>query len=427
MERVTSGTSKNPAAVAPSAGARQRRLLARTLARARRLPGYAESLAGIPSDADPYRALQTMRVLERVEIQDSPRAFRDPGEPSVRTTTSGSTGTPLEIHVHPRAMRRRRRQLAAFFWRHGWRPWHRALSLKVLPDPSARVGSDLLDRTVLRRRRSISVLEPPERQYRALRELDPRVVHGLPTMLAELAAHAAGEGWRPSSLRAIFTSSEALTDATRLHIETSLGAPVVDHYGAVEAFIGWQCELRDGFHINDESVVIEILDDEGRPTPPGEVGRLVLTTLDNPAMPLIRYAIGDMAVASDGRACPCGRPQALLRRVLGRQVPFLLVGGRQVSPWGVLARAHELDFVRQLQLVQPRPDALRAEVLARPGRELDESALRGLIAAELGSDLRVEVAELERYRRLPSGKSADGVAAPGGTEEGERAGATQRA
>jgi phenylacetate-CoA ligase len=157
---------------------------------------------------------------------------------------------------------------------------------------------------------------------------------------------------------------------------------------------------------------VEILDEEGRPTPPGEIGRVALTTLDNPAMPLIRYAIGDMAVAGDGSRCPCGRPQPLLSKVLGRQVPFLQMGGRRVSPWGVLARAHELHFIRQIQLVQPAPNVLRADVLPRPGHDLDEESLRRLITEELGSELRVEIAELDAYRRLPSGKSAHGVFTP---------------
>ncbi len=250
------------------------------------------------------------------------------------------------------------------------------------------------------------MLEPLEHQYRLLQEADPHIVHGLPTVLAELAGRAEREGWRPRRVGAIFTSSEALTEPTRLHIEAGLGGPVIDHYGAVEAFVGWECERRKGFHINDDRVIVEILDEDRRPTPPGEVGRLVLTTLDNPTMPLIRYAIGDMAIASDGAGCPCGRPGSLLRRVLGRQVPFLLVRGRQVSPWGVLARAHELDSIRQLRLVQPVPDVLRADALARPGREVDERALRRLIAEELGEELRVEVNALDGYRRLPSGKAA---------------------
>jgi phenylacetate-CoA ligase len=421
MRRVAARNDLRTASEA--ADARQRRALARTLASARRLPGYAEACERIPAGVDPFEALRAMPVLERAAVQDAPDAYRDRGQPSLRMTTSGSTGTPLVIHVHPRARRRRRRQFAGFFWRHGWRPWHRSLSLKVLPDPSARLGSTLLDGTVLRRRRSASVLEPLERQYRCLREVDPQILHGLPTVIAELAARAEGEGWRPKRLRAIFTASEALTDATRRHIQASLSAPVVDSYAAVEAFVGWQCERREGFHINTGSVVVEILDAAGRPTAPGEVGRVALTTLDNPAMPLMRYAIGDMAIAGDGRRCPCGRPGPLLPRVLGRQVPFLLVGGRQVSPWGVLARAHEFGFIRQVQLVQPAPDVIWADVLPRPGRAVDEWALRQLILAQLGEEARVEVRTVEEYRRLPSGKSADGVVAPALSYPAERAGA----
>ena len=397
---------------ARSLEARQRRLLAETLARARRLDGYGTTVAQLPENLDPYQALRRLPVLERATIQERPEAFRDPSERSLLLQSSGSSGTPLKFYLHPRSRWRRRRQFVAFFLRNGWRPWQRTVSLKVLPDPSARLGSSSLDRTVLRRRVSISVLEPIERQYQIIREFEPEVLHGLPTILGELASMASSDQWRPLRLRRVFTVSEVLLPSVRATIEQALGARVVDLYAAAEANIGWECERRDGFHLNMTNVVVEVLDDSGDPTPRGETGRVVITTLDNPAMPLVRYALGDMAIAGAGARCPCGRPQPLLPRVLGRRVPLLTIDGGQVSPWGVLARMHELDFLRQFQLVQPAPDALRARILVRPGRRIDEAAVRRLIAEELGEGLSVEVEAVSEFSRLPSGKAVHAVQAP---------------
>ncbi len=139
---------------------------------------------------------------------------------------------------------------------------------------------------------------------------------------------------------------------------------------------------------------------------------MVFTTLDNPAMPLLRYAIGDMAVAGDGQRCPCGHPAPVLPRVLGRRVPLLKVGGNHVSPWGVLARMHELEFLQQFQLVQPADDELHARILARPDHEVDCAAVSELIAEELPDLESIEVSEVQEFARLPSGKAMPALAEP---------------
>lgn len=401
------------AAVAPRPArrrlaARQRRALISTLRRARELPGYAGSFDAIGKEVnDPYVTLQRLPVLERSSVQADPEAFCDPRAPGLPLTSSGSTGTPLELRLDPRARRGRRRRFAGFFLGGGWRPWHRSLSFKVIPDDSSRLGSDLLDRTILRRRRTVSVLEPIDRQFEALRRHDPQVLHGLPSVFEQLALRAEAECWRPSDLRCIFTCSEALTPATRELIERAFGVPVGDCYAAAEALIGWECESRRGIHVLEDRVVLEVLDELGRTVAPGAVGRVVITTLDNPSMPLIRYAIGDMAVAPSGERCACGRPELLLPRVLGRQVPYFDVGGAKLSPWGVIARMHELAAVGQFQLMQTAPDQILVLIRPRPGAgPVDRRVLQRLLAEELGPTVAVELREVAEIDALASGKQA---------------------
>lgn len=386
---------------------RRRRRLAATLRRARSLPGNAgrcEWAGGI--GRDPANALARLPVLERRLVQEDPEAFRDPRVPAVLLNSSGSTGVPLRLYLERRARRRRQRQFARFFLSNGWRPWDRALSIKVLPDSSARLGSRRLDATLLRRRRAASILEDPDRLFELLRREDPEILHGLPSALEQLACRAESEGWRPGRLRRIFTVSEALSPSARVLLERVLGAPVIDSYAAAEAVIGFQCELRSGFHVIEDNVVVEVVDDAGAPIPAGECGRVLITTLDNAAMPLVRYAIGDMALAPSGAPCRCGRPGMVIPRILGRQVPMFEVDGGSVSPWGVIARMHEIESVRQFQLIQTERDAVT--VLIRPQQPSAGTTgeVRRLVVEQLGSAVRVEVREVEAIEPMASGKAA---------------------
>ena len=69
--------------------------------------------------------------------------------------------------------------------------------------------------------------------------------------------------------------------------------------------------------MNAEHALIEIVDEQGRPTTPGQMGRVLATTLQNRLMPLVRYDMGDYALALNQR-CECGRTLPLIGKVLGR-------------------------------------------------------------------------------------------------------------
>src|SRR6185436_9202776 len=109
---------------------------------------------------------------------------------------------------------------------------------------------------------------------------------------------------------------------------------VIDNYGVTETgYIAFECPAGGGYHVCSESVLVELLDDDGNDVPEGEPGRVVLTSFYNFAMPLIRYAVGDLAVAAHG-PCPCGRTLPRLATILGRQRNiFTFPDGSQHSPW----------------------------------------------------------------------------------------------
>src|SRR6185295_20378238 len=106
---------------------------------------------------------------------------------------------------------------------------------------------------------------------------------------------------------------------SRQIIESNFQCGVFDKYGSREfSGIAYECEAHEGHHIVAENYIVEILKD-GVPAEPGELGEVVITDLNNFCMPLIRYRVGDLAVAMDNtKTCPCGRGLPRIGRIEGR-------------------------------------------------------------------------------------------------------------
>jgi phenylacetate-CoA ligase len=116
------------------------------------------------------------------------------------------------------------------------------------------------------------------------------------------------------TLRLTLTTSEVCDDIDRAHMEKGFGVPVVNEYGAAELDLLAIHDADGNWLINNETLLVEIIDDQGNPCPPGMEGRVIVTSLFNKAMPFIRYDVGDRAVLADGTK----GPYQLLQRVAGR-------------------------------------------------------------------------------------------------------------
>lgn len=110
---------------------------------------------------------------------------------------------------------------------------------------------------------------------------------------------------QPSS---IISSTEILHPRMRHQVEKVFGAPVFDSYGCREVSqIGTECSQHDGFHIVFENQYVEVVNQE-----------IIVTNLNNYAMPFIRYRVGDLASSLTWAPCICGRHSARLTKLLGR-------------------------------------------------------------------------------------------------------------
>jgi phenylacetate-CoA ligase len=247
-----------------------------------------------------------------------------------------------------------------------------------------------------------------ERQLDWLAAEDPDYLLTLASNLLELAREMHRRGMRLPRLREACTFGDALSPQGRAECQALLGVKVVDMYTAQEAgYIALQCPERDHYHVQSEGVIVEILDESGLPCAPGRFGRVVLTTLHNFAMPLIRYEIGDYAEA--GAPCPCGRGLPVIARILGRERNLALTPeGRKYYPSFAADRWMHIAPISQLQLAQKTRRLIEARVVAP--RALDSAEERALATAlrdSLGHPYEFAVVRLERIPRSASGKYED--------------------
>jgi phenylacetate-CoA ligase len=206
-------------------------------------------------------------------------------------------------------------------------------------------------------------------------------------------------------LKKVISYAETLKPEVRSLIQNAWNVPVADMYSSQEVgYIGLQCPQSNQYHIQSESLLVEILDAQSRPCQPGEIGKVVLTSLLNFASPLIRYEIQDYAeVGSD---CVCGRGLPTINRIMGRVRNLIALpdGGRT---WPVMDAGAWIHIapIRQLQLVQKTPRLFHAHVLI--DRELsaqEKTELTEAFRGSLGYSFDFEFHYLKERIVNPNGK-----------------------
>ncbi len=364
--------------------------------------------------------------LHREEVErflDDPanlgRRFRDH---YVVSHTSGSQGQPIIIVQHCRLMdllfglqvtrgnagqvsiaegaRRllRPARLAIVTLKRGFYP--SAVSFEYMPDAARRYVR------VLRLSQTDADVIDRLNQYR------PTVLTAYAGVLDHLAAEVERGRLRLApELRQIVNNSEMLTDRARQRIQKAFGLHVMDNYATGECpFLSNGCPVGHGAHVNADWAILEVVDDNYRPVPPGTQGKKVLiTNLANRIQPFIRYEVGDLVtMATQGDTpCQCGSRLPRIARIDGRSSDCFWVGngtGYRKLLSSVFKQAFDhIREVREWQAVQTDRNRIRLKVELLPRATFDEERAWTVLNRQLEAyDFRglVQVS-LERVRALP--------------------------
>ncbi|MFA4968113.1 MAG: hypothetical protein WC540_00665 [Sulfuritalea sp.] len=253
----------------------------------------------------------------------------------------------------------------------------------------------------------LNIRTDPAQQLKWLQQHNPDYLLSHPTNLRELARLSLREGVKLPLLRQVRSFGETLPQDLRALCREAWDVSVADVYSAEEVgYIALQCPEHEHYHLQSEHLLIEILDDAGRLCTPGTIGRVVVTTLHNFAMPLIRYALNDYAEV--GEPCDCGRGLPVLTRILGRSRNMLaLPDGRRYWPSFPVMRYADAT-IRQLQIIQHTRGTVEARFVAERTLQPDEE--RALIAAihdALGFPFAVTLTPVPDIARSPGMKHED--------------------
>ncbi len=179
-----------------------------------------------------------------------------------------------------------------------------------------------------------------KRQIKFINDFKTTTVHAIPSYAVRLAEVFHEEGLDPTAttLKTLIIGAEPHTDEQRKKIEKMLNVKAYNCFGMSEMNgpgVAFECTEQNGMHLWEDCYIIEIIDPEtGEHVPEGEIGELVLTTLDRDMMPLIRYRTRDLTRIIPGE-CPCGRTHVRIDRIKGRSDDMFIIKGVNIFPMQV--------------------------------------------------------------------------------------------
>ncbi|HQS82277.1 MAG TPA: hypothetical protein PKV42_07425 [Thiobacillus sp.] len=317
--------------------------------------------------------------------------------------TGGSTGKPLVFWYDDTKHELMRAGMMRSYMLSGWQPGQKILNFWGARQdvvPGGVFGAQLGD--AIAAEHTISAYEYTEAQLvewaRFIQRYRPVLLQGYASVLAEVArAVIENRLVMPKTLLGVYSTAEVLTDAQRQRMQQAFGCKAFNQYGSRE-IPNIACECSQGrLHVFTDMVFLESrkIDDENR---------LLVTSLTNRLMPMIRYDIGDSGRLLDGE-CDCGLPFPLMEMDLCRQNDLIRTSsGKTVHPSYFNRLLYGQTQIRQYQWVQRDLDRLELNLVAPPlGRETLAS-LEASIRRDVDARMVLKVHYLGEIPRTVSGK-----------------------
>jgi len=381
---------------------------------------YAEHSVSA-SDLEAPEDLRDFPIVEKADVQENAEemiAEEYPGN-LMRGLTSGSTGESLEFFYDSHHFARMR----ACMWRgrrwwgtHRWEPrlilWSRPVEQELSTEWKTVLKNRLRNNYQFNTFRQ---LEPEylEKIVETIESAKPSLIYGYASSLARLAEFIDAKGISindDESLRLVEYTADHMSPAERKLASKVFRAPVISQYGASEVpAISNECP-EGNHHRAVDQVFVEFLREDGTHAEPGEMAEMVVTSLYNYGMPMIRYRVGDMGVYYE-EECDCGRTLPLMELRAGRSVDLIHTSERS----GVTS--HVLDHIN-MYLMRKGYEGIRQFMVEQMGRDefelsivkddpFDPESVREYLRqmrSYLGEQIEVEVEYVDHIPVSSSGK-----------------------
>ena len=260
-----------------------------------------------------------------------------------------------------------------------------------------------------------------KRQIKFITDFGTTAVHAIPsyaTRLYEVMQEMGIDPRKDTRLHTLIIGAEPHSEEQRRRIEELLGVKAYNSFGMSEMCgpgVAFECKEQNGLHIWEDYYIVEIVNPETlEPVPEGEIGELVLTTINREAMPLLRYRTRDLTRILPGD-CPCGRHHKRLDRMKGRSDDMIILKGVNIFPIQIeqiLMQFKELstDYLITLDTLESN-DGMTVEVELNQMFTDDYGRLQALMK-EVTRRLKDEILVTPRVKLVPKGSlpKSDGKA-----------------
>lgn len=366
------------------------------------------------SCSDPFELIRHFPILEKQDLREQSVQLlsNSPGRGLFRKTTGGSTGQPVSVWKNGDALAHELAATAAYYKEYGVQIGERAIRLWGAPTTNdRRLRMAIADIATNRRTYSSFAFTEKDllKYFAEAVRFAPVYAYGYASMLAEFArvVERAGVDGRTLPIRAAIATSEELSPAMREQFQRVFGVKVWNEYGCGEVGpISYECRAGSN-HVMIDNLYVEVVSPDGVEVPRGETGRLLITDLNNTAMPLIRYAVGD-SVRLTTVSCRCGRNTPVIASIVGREYDYVrTVEGTKYHGEFFLYAFEDLaargSTVERFQVVQDRVGHISVRLVGA------HEALRMEVHRELKRripSLDISVNVVEQIERRASGKHA---------------------
>ncbi len=322
--------------------------------------------------------------------------------------TSGTTGSPMTIKVNIKDLQLRFNLLLKAMVAFGYDPQKplARISGKAIATQEHIYRKDYINGHIFLSAFHLSQ-ESITHYYRAILDNNIEALEGYPSVIYTMAKLFEYNHLKVDTIKHIFTTAEKLHDYQKQTIESVFNCKVCDYYGSNEQSIFIFTCKNGRLHTSNATALLEVLDTNGNPVKPGEVGRMVITSFTSHFMPLIRYDIGDHCIISEDQRCSCGSGGTIIQEIIGRDEDiFKTDNGTYITRFSVVLKTLPSPIIESQLLLRRHSTTITLYYCAPYTLHADAfKTFQSALYEKVGPHYDLEIIKVDTITKNPQGKT----------------------